>query len=81
MEAIRSPKILALTMAERRELVRQIQVALGRGIRLDSKLVAEAKDSLILHKPEPKPIQSDEPTREQLNRMLRHFGVKESYGE
>lgn len=63
-----------LTMAQRRELVRQIESAHSRGIRLDPRLVAEAKDSLILRKSVPKPIQSDEPTKEQLNRMLVHFG-------
>lgn len=66
-------RIAELTMVQRKELVRQIEVAHDRGIRLNPKLVAEAKDSLILRKPEPKPVKPDEPTKEQLNWMLRHF--------
>ena len=67
-------KITKLTMVERRELVRQIKSAHARGIRLPEALVAEAIDSLILQKPRQKQVQSDEPTKEQLNRMLQHFG-------
>ena len=67
-------RIAELTMAQRRELVHQIEEAHSRGIRLNPKLVAEAKDSLILRKPQSKPIQSGEPTKEQLNRLLKHFG-------
>ena len=61
-------------MAERRELVNQIEMAHARGIRLDPKLVAEAKDSLVLRKPKLEPVQSDEPTKGQINRLLKHFG-------
>ena len=67
-------KLANLTMAERQELVRKIEAAHSRGLRFDPRLVAEAKDSLILRKPESKAAQSSEPTKEQLNRMLKHFG-------
>ena len=66
-----NPKIAGLTMSERRELVYQIGIAHSKGIRLDPQLVAEAKDSLILRKPK---LKSDEPTKEQINRMFLHFG-------
>ena len=75
-------KLANMTMAERRELNDQIKVAHARGIRLDPQLVAEAKDSLILRKPQPQPVQvsvpvTEQPTesiKDQVNRLLAHWG-------
>ena len=68
-------KIARMTMPDRRELVRQIDEAHSRGIRLDPKLVSEARESLILQKPTTPEVSFDEPTKEQMDKMLRSFGL------
>lgn len=73
-EMAMNQRISNLTMVERQELVREIDDAHHRGIRLNPKLVAEARDSLVLRKPKPEQPKADEPTQAQINRMLRHFG-------
>lgn len=72
-------KIIALTMAERKELILQIAIAQRRGLRFDPKIVAEVKASVIVPKPEPKlEPRFEPPTKEQLNQILKHFGCKQT---
>ena len=63
---------------ERQALVRRIDELHQQGVRLDPKLVARVRDYATPSskvKSETKVTPSDEPTVEQINRMLRHFGL------
>lgn len=72
-------KLLKLSMTERRELLRQLETAHRRGLRFDAELEAEVRASLVVPPkpiPQPESVPDKEPTLEQMNRMLKHFGNK-----